>query len=183
MVQSIGQTQAAKSLQGISYEQLNGNYQKTAPMKEDSFKGKTLLTLATITGAILFRKQIGNAVKKYLPNVANFISNKILTPIKNFSTIHKNNIVVKTLRKGQAMFLKAEKATHKFLKNTCNNIAQKFKPNTMNLLPETTVNTVAAKPTRVTYSVVGAPPENLNFIVKAGGNGKYSWVVPIKDSI
>ena len=79
--------------------------------------------------------------------------------------------------------LKAEKAAHKFLKNTYNNVAQKFKPNTANLVPETTVNTVAAKPTRVTYSVVGAPPENLNFIVKAGGNGKYSWVVPIKDSI
>ena len=40
MVQSIGQTQAAKPLQEVSYEQLNGNYQKTQPMKEDSFKGK-----------------------------------------------------------------------------------------------------------------------------------------------
>lgn len=183
MVQSIGQTQAAKPLQEVSYEQLNGNYQKTQPMKEDSFKGKTLLTLGTIAGTVIFRKQIGNLVKKYLPGVANFVSEKIMTPIKKFSMDNKNNIIVKTLRKGQAMFLKAEKAVRKFLKNTYNDIAQKFKPNTANLVPETTVNTVAAKPTRVTYSVVGAPPENLNFTVKAGGNGKYSWVVPIKDSI
>ena len=142
-----------------------------------------LIVISAIAGAVIFRKQIGNLVKKYLPGVANFVSEKIMTPIKKFSMDNKNNIIVKTLRKGQAMFLKAEKAAHKFLKNTYNDIAQKLKHNTANLVPETTVNTVAAKPTRVTYSVVGAPPENLNFTVKAGGNGKYSWVVPIKDSI
>ena len=48
MVQSIGQTQAAKPLQEVSYEQLNGNYQKTQPMKEDSFKGKLSLDVILI---------------------------------------------------------------------------------------------------------------------------------------
>ena len=108
MVQNINQAQAMNAMQGVNFGQGNAQYYNAPPMQEDSFNGKTLLTLATIASAVIFRKQIGNLFAKYFPKGAEFFSNKISTPIKNFLTKHQDNFLVKGLNWAKTKFINAE---------------------------------------------------------------------------
>jgi len=116
MVQGINNQHLLSALKAQKFGQTGVNYHTTQTAKDDSFNGKTILTLATIAGAIIFRKKIGNFVSKHCPKVAEFFSKHVSTPIKNFTIKHKDNFFVKGLRWAKVKFLKAENWVKGFFK-------------------------------------------------------------------
>jgi len=114
MVQGIQNQKAIGAMNGVNYD--NGNAVYFVPQRQgsDSFNGKTLLTIAGIAGAVIFRKNIGNFVKKHFPKVAEFFGKNIAKPVSDFVAKHQDNFIIKGLKKAEEMFLKAEKSVHNF---------------------------------------------------------------------
>ena len=96
MVQGINQqhVEAMLALNALNNAGATQRY-NAPPMKQDSFNGKTLLTIAGVAGAIIFRKKIGSWIKKLLPNTSIGVNNDWQV----FKFKHRDNFIMKGLKK------------------------------------------------------------------------------------
>ena len=114
MVQGIQNQKAINATNGINYDNGGMVYYAAQGQKHDSFNGKTLLTIAGIAGAVIFRKNIASFVQKHFPKVAEFFGKNISTPTKNFFAKHKENFIIKFFTKAKDTFLNAEQKVYNF---------------------------------------------------------------------
>jgi len=114
MVQGINNVQQLQALQATSFGQGNVSL-LNQKAQSDSFNGKTLLTLAGIAGAIVFRKNIAGFVGKHFPKVAEWCSKHLAKPVKEFMVKHADSGIVKGINKAKGWFLNAENSVHKWI--------------------------------------------------------------------
>ncbi len=118
MVQGIQNQSAINAANGVNYDNGHAVYYVPQKYENDSFNGKTLLTIAGIAGAVIFRKNIGNFVKNHFPKIAEFFSTKISKPVGDFMAKHKDNFIIKGIKKAEELFLSAEKRVYDFFSKT-----------------------------------------------------------------
>jgi len=92
-------------LQGIAFGQpVNVNYFINKKSESDSYMGKTLLTVAAITGGLVFHKNIANVIKKFAPGIFNFFGKHVGSPAREFVAKYAKNSIVKTAIQGKHEF-------------------------------------------------------------------------------
>ena len=91
MVYGINNVQG---LNATSFERTNSNvnFGQTKPMEADTYKGKGLLMLAGVAGAVIFRKNIAGFFQKVFPNASKFVAQnfaKLTNAVKKFCANNK----------------------------------------------------------------------------------------------
>lgn len=136
MVQSVQTPNGVQQIQGVGFGQQGNTYFITKPYENDSFNGKTLLTLgATALGLLYFRRSIGGFLKNMFPNLSILGKNamtKMKKPFQEFVKQNAKNPIIENSQKAKGYLNKfldwfcyksdaAEKAAEKLSQATTNN--------------------------------------------------------------
>ncbi len=120
MVQNVNQLKAIQAMQ-YANNSSGVNFGATQPTPPDSYGGKTLLTVAGVASAVIFRKNLAGFFQKVFPNASNFVAKnftKISNVVKNFCANNKiAGKIAGILGKGSKMFV-----------GLCDKLGSIFKP-------------------------------------------------------